>query len=477
MSIIDNQALRGKCQIFTPEKIASGMLDLAGYSSNLRGKQVLENSCGDGSILVMIVERYINDALHYGLSAEEIQEGLQSDITAYEIDQSLFSACVEKLNAIAIRYNIPTVKWNIINEDFLKADNLDSFDYIIGNPPYICYSDLPREERDYLRGSFKTCKKGKFDYSYAFIEKSCQLLNENGSLVYIIPSNFFKNTSAHDMRQLIKEDLITIVDFPKETVFKDVLVSPAVIHLLKNAKTHYIKYQLSMNGDGKIRRLKKDMLGEKWYFSDSELKGKRVGDYFVVANAVATLCNKVFIIKEYSIEGDYCHVDGDKIELELLAKAVSPKSKRYAKENELIIFPYRFNKDGTVSRYSNEEIQRNFPSAMKYMEKHKEELLKRSSDENAEWYEYGRSQALQKIKSKKLIISSVISEDTKSYLVSSEEIPYAGLFITQKGSIPLTTLSKVFLSKRFKEYVSRVGIRVSGTSRRITARDLENYSF
>ena len=50
-----------KCQVFTPENYVEKLLDCVGYNEQLYGKKVLENSCGDGKILVSIVGRYILD--------------------------------------------------------------------------------------------------------------------------------------------------------------------------------------------------------------------------------------------------------------------------------------------------------------------------------------------------------------------------------------------------------------------------------
>lgn len=79
-------------------------------------------------------------------------------------------------------------------------------------------------------------QKGKFDYSYAFIEKSYHWLSNDGILVYIIPSNIFKNVFASELRTLIKPDIEVIVDFPTDSVFKKVLVSPAIIKIVKAKK-------------------------------------------------------------------------------------------------------------------------------------------------------------------------------------------------------------------------------------------------
>ena len=51
-----------RCQQFTKEYIANEMLDLLGYRKSVYGKKILENSCGEGNILCLVVERYIQNA-------------------------------------------------------------------------------------------------------------------------------------------------------------------------------------------------------------------------------------------------------------------------------------------------------------------------------------------------------------------------------------------------------------------------------
>ena len=118
-----------------------------------------------------------------------------------------------------------------------------------------------------------------------------------------------------------------------------------------------------------------------------------------------------------------------------------------------------------------------FPYALAYLQNHKAKLSQRDADSSAKWYEYGRSQALQHIHQRKVIISSVISEDTKAYLLDADEISYAGLFITPTGDVTLEELMTQLNSPEFREYASYVGVSVSGSSKRITAKDIENFLF
>lgn len=476
--IINDTRLKAKCQIFTPTEIVTQMLDLADYRSQLVGKTILENCCGDGQFLVQIVERYIIDATQNGLSASDIALGLERDIFAYEIDKKLIEDCKNRLDAVASKYGLRIIRWNIKSDNFLDKDVSGQFDYIIGNPPYIAYQDLPDNERKSLKKDYSTCKKGKFDYSYAFIEKSFDMLVQGGKLIYIIPCNIFKNVFAEELRDLIKPDLTAVVDFPQDKVFSDVLVSPAIIVVEKGAKSKSLVYTKIIDKKSTTKSILKDALIGKWVFDDIGITGRKVGNHFKVSNAIATLCNRVFVLKEGSLETDYLHYGKDKIEISLLRKATSPKSQRYSRgKTEFIIFPYHYNDDGMLLRYEENEFQEKFPCAAHYLEQHKTELQKRDADESAKWFEYGRSQALQSINQKKIMLSSVISEDTEAYLLSDAEIPYAGLYIIPTGEMSLEDLLIELNSDKFKKYASSVGVSVSGSSKRITTKDVENFEF
>ncbi|WP_132381859.1 hypothetical protein [Muricomes intestini] len=58
---------KDKCQKFTPVDMVQKKLDLAGYTTNLTGKRVLENSFGSGNMLLEIVRRYIKNCLNQSI--------------------------------------------------------------------------------------------------------------------------------------------------------------------------------------------------------------------------------------------------------------------------------------------------------------------------------------------------------------------------------------------------------------------------
>ena len=55
-------------QVSTPTAYVEEMLDRIGYRNHVVGETVLENSCGQGNILISIVNRYIADAKKQGRS-------------------------------------------------------------------------------------------------------------------------------------------------------------------------------------------------------------------------------------------------------------------------------------------------------------------------------------------------------------------------------------------------------------------------
>ncbi len=474
-TIIDDAFLKEKCQVFTPRDIIDYMLDLAGYSTNLYGKRILENSCGDGEVLVRIVNRYLLSCKQSGMTLDRIKDGLETDIVAYDVDLEMVECAKKRLDALARTYDLTEVQWKIYNADFLENDTSIKFDYIVGNPPYIAYADLPEDIRTQLRKNFSCCEKGKFDYSYAFIEHSYKSLKTNGQLVYIIPCYILKNVFAQKVRDLIKMDVRAVIEFKGERVFKKALVTPVIIQVQKDSNISCLHHQVYGEQDDKL--IKKEDLGDKWCFSSRSISGTRIGDHFVVSSCIATLCNEAFVVKGGRMEGSHYVIGENKIEKSILREATTPKRERNPQEKEYIIFPYYFDEQNNLFRYSQEDMEKDYPACVKHLKSFKDKLDERCADDAAAWFEYGRSQAIQNMNREKIMISSIISEQTKAYLLSKECIPYSGIYIIPKGKASLEQLLGQLNSKEFKAYVDNIGVNVSGSSKRITTHDIEEFVY
>lgn len=292
-----------KCQVFTPENYVRELLDSVGYTHNLYGKKILENSCGDGNILVAVVQRYIDDCKENGLSRTRIKNGLAKDIYGIEIDEEQYKKCIDNLDEVLKRNDIDKVDWKVINADYLKWNTTIKFQYIVGNPPYITYSELKEEEQLFVKSNFSTCVKGKFDYCYAFIEKGINSLADNGKMSYLIPSSIYKTVFGHNLRIFMSPYIAQIKDYKQVKIFDKALVKSSIMILDKQRQQEFLHYQdMSMENAIDIPIAQLD---EKWFFADENEVGQhRFGDYFKVSHVVATLLNKAYVLQDGTyIEG------------------------------------------------------------------------------------------------------------------------------------------------------------------------------
>lgn len=468
-------------QIFTPNKYVEDMLDRIGYMENLVGKTVLENSCGQGNILVPVVNRYIDDAKRQGLTKKQIAKGLSENIMGFETDLDHLKKCLENLESASSAKGIENVRWNILNQDFLAYNLIDiKASFIIGNPPYITYHDMSEDERKYLKDHYKVCKKGRFDYCYAFIEASIIALRPGGKMIYLIPFSIFRNRYARILREFIVDGITGVVDLSGENVFQGITCSAAFLVYEKGNFTDKIFYEENRTGIKKV--IKKSRLcknNKNWIFQKIVDGEEQFGNYFNVHNSVATLLNEAFLIRPTKEDKYFFYVDGQKIEKKVCLKAISTKNeKKKNAEQQYIIFPYKI-ENKKIGKYTEKDFNQLYPYACQYLRYFIEKLKCRKSDKNALWFEYGRSQALNELWNEKLVLPMVITRQAKVYWADECTIPYAGYFITKKeeSCYTLDDAARILQSTGFYRYVKMVGTPTTETSYRISVDDIKQYRF
>lgn len=140
-------------QVFTPPKVVDFMLDLCSNTGS-----VLEPSAGDGA--------FFNELRRRG-----------RDITGVELDSRVAPAGARVM-------------------DFFDLPESERFATIVGNPPYVRYQDIAPATRKRLASPLFDRRSNLFLF---FIEKCVRHLEPGGELVFIVPREFIKLTSARKL--------------------------------------------------------------------------------------------------------------------------------------------------------------------------------------------------------------------------------------------------------------------------------------
>ena len=380
--------------------------------------------------------------------------------------------CKKNLDNVAISLGVINVNWNIIHANYLHLKLSEKFSYILGNPPYIMYREISKAEKKFIRNNYAVCKKGKFDYYYAFIEKSLMELKSDGKLVYIIPNSVYKNVYANEVRDLMKPYLREIYDYTIEKKFPGITTSSNIIVLGENDKANFVYVDVLKK---EKRNIYKKELGDKWVFNSVKEKKHlyRFGDYFKVVNTIATLCNEAFILDDFVEQKDFYVKNDIKIEKENVYTAYSRK---YKNKQLKIIFPYSV-KNECVIKYSLDTFEKEFPLTCTYLKKYSNRLGMRKVEKNTKWFEYGRSQSIQYMPFPKISIPSVLSGKIDATILDRYIIPIAGFIILPKSTHTLEEAKLILESKEFNDYLNNIGVTTTGESKRLTVCDIQNYCF
>jgi len=147
---------------------------------------ILEPSIGRGDLVIFIKNKISNIIFDM-----------------YEIDKN-----IKLLEGINVN--------DVIYEDFLKKDIKKKYETIIGNPPFI------------------RTKNGNLYID--FIKKCYNLLEDNGELIFIVPSDFFKLTSSCNLlnEMLINGNFTHIYHPHNEKLFENAIIDIILFRYCKN---------------------------------------------------------------------------------------------------------------------------------------------------------------------------------------------------------------------------------------------------
>ena len=303
-------------QVFTPRYIVEDILDRVGYNiignntSNIRKKHIIDNSCGDGAFLKVIVERYINACKIDKLSAEETVKELETYIHGIEIDNTLRSFTFVGLQRICDSKEIETVNqinFDITCQDAMTCDYYDGqMDYVVGNPPYCRVHDL--KEKYNIVKEFNFAQGGMTDLYLVFFEIGINMLNEKGKLGYITPNSWMTSKAGYNFRKWLKKrkNLSQIVQLGDRKIFENATTFTNITIIDKTKNNDLFRYSFDINDIPSDGDLNLSFIDDKFYIGNDytlELL-KKINDSsstnnkVKVKNGFATLNDKLFILNK-----------------------------------------------------------------------------------------------------------------------------------------------------------------------------------
>ncbi len=480
-------------QVYTPSWIVNEILNLTNYKGkHILKKYILEPSCGDGAFLCEIVNRYIESARENNLIDKDIIIGLETYIYGVELDTQEFYKSIERLNNITKKHGITErVQWKIFNENTLSfyKKYINTFDFVVGNPPYIRIHNLDLETRELLKNKFQF-SEGTIDIYLSFFEIGFKMLKDGGFLGYITPNSYLHNSSYATFREYLKQQktLKILIDFKANKVFNGYSTYTAISVFHKNNSIEKFDYKELI--DNKIKLVNqidfKNLNKKDWSFTNKEnehflinLSKDRystVKDFFDVQYGFATLRDKIFIGTAIYYSEELVQFNGSLVEKDILKTIIKgSKFKGKIDENNKILFPYEKNSNRYIVIPEN-KLKKQFPNAYAYLLKNKTELEKRNIDKGALWYEFGRSQGIQNIHNEKIVLSTLMDRSIDFYRVPKNVMMYSGLFITKNKSFSKwEIIEKILSSEEFYKYIRLTGKDFSGGYKSITSKQIKEF--
>jgi hypothetical protein len=149
------------------------------------GDRILYPGCGAEAPFAQAVEAICRDEGH------PLPSGL-----AVEHDPDL-AAQADDLDVKHLRLRTADVLGPEIAEE-------ESFEYVLGNPPYVPIEGLSEEEKARYRSTFRVAK-GRFDLYLLFFERALSLLAPGGRLVFVTPEKWEYVETAQPLRRLVTD--------------------------------------------------------------------------------------------------------------------------------------------------------------------------------------------------------------------------------------------------------------------------------
>jgi adenine-specific DNA-methyltransferase len=413
-------------QVFTNKRIVKLILNKVNFTINIYNKKILEPSCGNGNFLIEIVKRIIKDCRNNNI--QNIEELLNKNVYGWDIDERNIEATKIRLNLFLSKLRMNKIEWknikvlNSINkENIIEYKNY--FDFVVGNPPYILYKNLDKENKKYLLEWEWSKGNIQNNIFVCFIELAFLLLKQSGEIGYIIPRTLFSSIYTK-MKLFFQTNLYIkdIIDFKNEKIFNNADIATLIL-LANKQNNNNLEY---INSFYKTE-----------YFDKSLTK---LTDICTITYILRTNNNKLFI---QSIKNTNFIIYNNKkyeIEPELLRECNKSKNRKVK-----LLFPYHII-NGIYRLMQLSYIEQYYPLFYNFLK-----------DEKITNYKYDRQTLTNYLNLKdKIICDSFLNSNNSIFYIPDNytDIIINGFYIYPKNKN--VDFNKLFLelnSNNIKEYI------------------------
>jgi hypothetical protein len=229
--------------VFTKVEVVEFILNLCGYTQGrpLAEMRLLEPSFGDGDFLLPAVKRLLEAWV--GAGRPDPVASLSHSILAVEIHRQSFNATRDRVCRVLMEAGIDAqsteklaARW-LVNSDFLLLGLDGTFDFVVGNPPYVRQELIPTALIDEYRARYETIFD-RADIYVPFFERSLSLLRPGGHLGFICADRWMKNRYGALLRKLIAEQfhLKIFVDMVDTPAFHSSVIAYPAITVISNER-------------------------------------------------------------------------------------------------------------------------------------------------------------------------------------------------------------------------------------------------
>ncbi|MGJ0494953.1 Eco57I restriction-modification methylase domain-containing protein [Aliarcobacter cryaerophilus] len=232
--------------------------NLQEYKNWLLNLKILDPACGSGAFLNQALEYLISEhknlqndlALMGDLFAsymveEEILEhnlyGVDINEDAVEIAKlSLWLRTAKRGRALTKLADKIVCANSLLEMPFSE----NSFDVVIGNPPYVRQEAI-KEQKEALSKIYKVYH-GSADLYVYFVELGLKMIKKSGMFSYIFPNKWLKTSYGKPLRQFLKTyNIQSIIDFGDLQIFEGATTYPLILTISNSNQNEYFKsYQL-----------------------------------------------------------------------------------------------------------------------------------------------------------------------------------------------------------------------------------------